>query len=458
MTVRLSQLALQAGVVVKGVDRELPLTVRVDSRETQKGEGFVALRGTKVDGHRFIPDVLAKGGALIVCEAAAYREEWSSLYPQCAFILTPERCEYGLASLASVYLKSLERLRETVAITGSVGKTSAKNDTKALLEGYFKIHAAAGNYNTLIGCAVTVLAAPADTEGVLLEMGANHRGEIAEMTRYLPPTIAAVTEVAPAHLENFGSLEGVLQAKTEIFASENLRCAVINGDNGMLCKRAEELRLPEVIRFGRRGEVLFAREHLSWEKDHFTVRAILTGLDGLSFNLSLPLAGVHQLYPLCCAVAIAGRLGLSSREIAASLPKCRNSAGRGEIRLSESGAAILDECYNASPAAVKASLAAMDSADIPGRRFLILGEMLELGTASVSEHGKIFERALRVSDLLYLFGEEWKNVDGTADYYYDSIDALIEAVDGTRPGEGDVILVKGSRGNHLERVVRALEL
>ena len=281
VTVRLSQLALQAGVVVKGVDRELPLTVRVDSRETQKGEGFVALRGTKVDGHRFIPDVLAKGGALIVCEAAAYREEWSSLYPQCAFILTPERCEYGLASLASVYLKSLERLRETVAITGSVGKTSAKNDTKALLEGYFKIHAAAGNYNTLIGCAVTVLAAPADTEVVLLEMGANHRGEIAEMTRYLPPTIAAVTEVAPAHLENFGSLEGVLQAKTEIFASENLRCAVINGDNGMLCKRAEELRLPEVIRFGRRGEVLFAREHLSWEKDHFTVRAILTGLDGL---------------------------------------------------------------------------------------------------------------------------------------------------------------------------------
>ena len=305
---------------------------------------------------------------------------------------------------------------------------------------------------------MTVLAAPADTEVVLLEMGANHRGEIAEMTRYLPPTIAAVTEVAPAHLENFGSLEGVLQAKTEIFASENLRCAVINGDNGMLCKRAEELRLPEVIRFGRRGEVLFAREHLSWEKDHFTVRAILTGLDGLSFNLSLPLAGVHQLYPLCCAVAIAGRLGLSSREIAASLPKCRNSAGRGEIRLSESGAAILDECYNASPAAVKASLAAMDSADILGRRFLILGEMLELGTASVSEHGKIFERALRVSDLLYLFGEEWKNVDGTADYYYDSIDALIEAVDGTRPGEGDVILVKGSRGNHLERVVRALEL
>lgn len=455
---KLSQLASQAGVVVKGVDPELPLAIRVDSRETQKGEGFVALHGTKVDGHHFIPDVLAKGASLIVCEAAAYKEEWSSLYPQCAFILTPEHCEYGLASLASAYLRSLEHLRETIAITGSVGKTSAKNNTKALLEDYFKLYTAKGNYNTLIGCAVTVLAAPADTEIILLEMGANHSGEIAEMTGYLSPTVAAITEVAPAHLESFGSLEGVLQAKSEILASKNLRCAVINGDNEMLCRHVERLKLPEVIRFGRHGEVLFSREHLSWEKEHFMVRAILTGLDGLSFNFSLPLAGVHQLYPLCCAIAIAGRLGLSSREISASLPKCRNSAGRGEVRLSESGAAILDECYNASPAAVRASLTAMDSDGIPGRRFLILGEMLELGASSASEHSKIFKQALQISSLVYLFGEEWKNVSGASDYYYDSIDALIEAMDRERPIEGDVLLVKGSRGNHLERVVRALEL
>ncbi len=455
---KLSDLIDGTGIVLKGPDPELPLKIRVDSRELHRGEGFVALRGVNVDGHRFIPDVLKKDAALVVCEAASFDEKWTLEYPACSFVLSPGRCEYGLASLAQAYLKKLPALRDVIAITGSVGKTSAKNNAKILLEGHFKLHTAERNYNTLIGGAVTVMAAPLDTEIVLLEMGANHAGEIAEMVRYLTPTIAAVTEVAPAHLESFLSLEGVLAAKSEIFSSPSLRCAVINGDNAALCSRVAELALPRVVTFGRNGGAAFSREHLSWRKDHFSVSAILTGLDGLSFKASLPLAGVHQLYPLCCAVAIAEFLGLSSRVVAADLPKCRSVAGRGEIRRSESGAAIIDECYNASPAAVMASLASMSSPEIPGRRFLILGEMLELGDASPSEHAKVFRRALQVSDELFLFGADWKKVDGTAAHYYDSLDDLIAAVDKQFPGDGDVILVKGSRGNHLERVVRALEI
>jgi len=188
------------------------------------------------------------------------------------------------------------------------------------------------------------------------------------------------------------------------------------------------------------------------------VDAIMTGLDGISFKISLPLAGVHQLYPLCCACAIAGRLGLSSRDIAAALPKCRNSAGRGEVKRSESGAAILDECYNASPAAMKASLVSMRDAGIPGRRILVLGEMLELGEGAAALHEEIFDRALQVSGDLFLFGETWKSVPGAEDYLLDSVEELIASVDKLDPREGDVILVKGSRGNHLERVVKALEL
>ncbi|MGI6076196.1 MAG: UDP-N-acetylmuramoyl-tripeptide--D-alanyl-D-alanine ligase [Pyramidobacter sp.] len=455
---KLGSLVQSCGILLKGPDRDVPLRIGVDSREVQPGEGFAALRGLHTDGHRFISDVLEKGASTVVCEAARYDEAWGEKFPSVTFILTPDRCEYGLAALGHALISALPSLRSVVAVTGSVGKTSTKNHVAALLEDHFKVHAAERNYNTLIGCAVTVLAAPMDTEILLLEMGANHPGEIAEMVRFFPPTLAAVTEVAPAHLESFKTLEGVLNAKSEIFASKALQCAVVNGDNGMLCRRVEALGLPRVVRFGRKGEVSFAGENVFWKKDHFEVRAILTGLDGLSFNVSLALAGVHQLYPLCCAVAVAGLLGLSSRVIAEDLPKCHSVAGRGELRRSESGAVVIDECYNASPAAVMASLHSMEAAGIPGRRFLVLGEMLELGESAPELHGKVFRKALEVSDNLFLFGAEWRNVQGAEEYCHETLESLIAAVDRQSPGEGDVILVKGSRSNHLERVVRALEL
>ena len=456
--VKLSELAAQSNVDLRGPDPDLPLTIRVDSRETKAGEGFVALRGERVDGHRFIPDVLKAGATLVVCEASSYQEAWGAERPDCTFVLTPERCERGLARLASAYAAALPELKEIVAITGSVGKTSTKNYTAALLEDHFRVHKTNGNYNTLIGCGVMTLAAPLDTQVLLLEMGANHKGEIAEIVSYLPPTTAAITEAVPVHLEGFGSLDGVLEAKTEILASVKLRCAIINGDNALLVARAAEKKPPQTILFGQSGQVYYSQDRCVWKKDHFSVDAILTGLDGLSFNVSLPLAGVHQLYPLCCACAIAGHLGLTSREIAVALPKCHCTAGRGEVKLSASGAAILDESYNASPAAMKASLVSMGRGGIPGRRLLVLGEMLELGSATKTMHEEVFARAQEVSDDIFLFGAAWRLVGGTEKYIYDKIEELIAAVDETTPREGDVILIKGSLGNHLDRVVKALEL
>lgn len=455
---RLGLLSARCGLTLLGPERDLPLMIRVDSRDVSAGDGFVALRGEHVDGRRFIPDVLAKGASLVVCEKAAYLPEWNARFPQVSFLLTEGRCEYGLALLASEYLKTLAQLKEFIAVTGSVGKTSTKNYARAFLEERFKLHCAGGNYNTLIGCAVTMLAAPSDTEVLLFEMGANHKGEIAEMARFMPPTIAAITEVTPVHVEGFGSLEGVLAAKSEILSSSALRLAVINGDNAMLCHAVDSMKLPSVLRFGRTGGVAFERERLSWTDGHFQVDAVLTGLDGISFNLSLPLSGIHQLYPLCCACAISESLGLSTREIALSVAKCRSGAGRGEIRQALGGAAIVDECYNASPAAMKASLASMNAVEIEGRRFLILGEMRELGPAAKEEHEKLLRRALSVGGELFLYGGEWDSVEGAAPYCFGSLEELVSAVEALKPGKGDVILVKGSRGNHLEQVVKALEL
>ncbi|MDY3869337.1 MAG: UDP-N-acetylmuramoyl-tripeptide--D-alanyl-D-alanine ligase [Pyramidobacter sp.] len=451
-------LARECGIVCRGPEVSFPLTIRVDSRETSAGEGFVALRGEHVDGHNFIPDVLAKGVSLVVCEQAAFQPEWCARFPQTAFLLTEERCEYGLAVLAGAYIRTLKCLKDFIAVTGSVGKTSTKNYTRALIEDHFKVHCAGRNYNTLIGCAVTILAAPEDTEILLLEMGANHSGEIAEMVRFMPPTTAVITEVAPVHVEGFGSLEAILAAKTEILKSAALKRAVLNGDNSALCSCAGTMNLPEVISFGRKGTVNFAGEHVSWANDHFKVDAVLTGLDGISFKISLPLFGTHQLYPLCCACALAGTLGLSTRDIAQNISKCRNSAGRGEIKMGAGGAVIVDECYNASPAAMKAALTALDSVELSGRRFLVLGSMRELGVISQKEHEKLLKRALQAGGEVFLYGAEWKTVPEALEFCFDSIDDLVLAVEARSPEKGDVILVKGSRGNHLEQVVRALEL
>ena len=453
---KLGRLVKESGLVLMGRDLDMPIKISVDSRTAERGGGFVALRGSRTDGHRFIPDVLAKGVSCVICEKDAFKESW--LESGCTFVLSDGRCEYAIASLASAYVGKSERLREVVAVTGSVGKTSTKNYAKALLEGRYSVHAAGGNYNTLIGCSVTALAAPADTEILLLEMGANHRGEIAEMVRYLPPTIACVTEIAPAHLEYFGTLEGVLDAKSEIFASPKLRTAVINGDNRLLCQRVDGLGLPKVVKFGHAGQVSFESERVRWKSGGFSVSAVMTGLDGVSFKASLPISGVHQLYPISCACAVAGIAGMSSREIADALHKCRSASGRGEVRISGSGAAIIDECYNASPVAVLASLASMATPDILGKKVLVLGEMLELGEATEFQHDLVFRRAKRVSDKIFLFGKSWESVNGASEYIRGTLEEIIADIDAEDLREGDVVLVKGSRSNHLERVVRALEI
>lgn len=455
---KLSRILEGTNMVMVGKDLKLPVKISPDSRSVVKGGGFVALRGARTDGHRFIPDVLSKGVSFVLCEKGSFKEEWKDEYPKCTFVLSDEKCEYALARLASFYVEHLKHIKEVVAITGSVGKTSTKNYAQALLEGHFKVHVAAGNYNTLIGSSITALGAPKDTEILILEMGANHRGEIAEMVGYLPPTVVCVTEVAPAHLLNFGTLEGVLDAKSEIFASKRLKSAVINGDNSLLSRRADELKLPEVIRFGHRGNVTFEGERVSWDGKKFIVEAIMTGLDGVSFKTTLQLSGVHQLYPVAAACAIAGKLGLSSHDIADSLPKCHNSAGRGEIKFSSTGAAIIDESYNASPASMLALLSSMSTPDILGKRVLVLGAMGELGEATEFQHELVFRRALQVSDKLYLYGKAWQSIEGTEKYWWPTLDDIITKIDDEELGDGDVVLVKGSRSNFLEQVVRALEV
>ncbi len=454
----LSDLAAWNDAKLIGSDPALPLIVKADSRQILPGEAFVAVPGTRVDGHRYIDEVLALGASVIIAEEDKVSPETIRRWPDRTFLLVKGDSSHGLASLAAARRKKLPNLKEVVAITGSVGKTTAKNDLYQLLQKKYRCSCAQGNYNTLIGCAMALLAAGDDTEILILEMGANHQGEIAEMVRYYEPTLVAITEASPVHIEGFGSLEGIIRAKCEILESPLLKSAVVNGDNAPLMAATRSLAGEVVQPFGSKGVVSFRNARSSWMGDHFQVKAVVTGMDGISFSLSLPLAGIHQLYPLCCAIALAGLCGLTTQEAAGEIDRCRPLAGRGKIVIASSGAAIIDESYNASPVAMAASLQNLAEVVLPGRVFLVLGEMLELGEATLEEHQKLFAQASAMDALIFLFGAAWRSIPGAEKLLYQSQGDLIDAIEKARPQRGDLILVKGSQGNHLGEVVRALEL
>ena len=263
--------ALIDAEVGRGVEGlPFPAHVATDSRDVERGGVFVALEGERTDGHRYVPQALEKGAALIVVRRGKRPED--PVVP-CVELEDPER---DLARLASAYLRRTAP-KEVVAVTGSVGKTTTREALRRVLRTRFRVHSADRSLNTRIGCTATVLAMPPDAELLLLEFGANKAGEIAELSELFPPTTAMVTQVAPVHLEGFRSVEGVLRAKMEIAGSGRLRRFLYNFDNPLLRGAAAGLSGPSVDSVGMECGVDFLIE-----EPRFTLEGVLPFL---SFRL-----------------------------------------------------------------------------------------------------------------------------------------------------------------------------
>ena len=367
MAFTVSDAAAACGGISYGPDAEAARAWRCDSREVRGGDGFAAIRGAKTDGHLYIKQAAEQGARVVLAEregleGAGIRPED---FPGVSFIVTERRTEEVLALAASEYLRRVAP--KTIAITGSVGKTTTRELTAAALAQRYKVHSAVRSFNTIIGCALTVLSMAEETEALVRELGTNHFGENAEMVKYLPPETVIITEVAPAQLEGFGSVCGVLRAKLEICGSAKLKKIIFNCDNALL-REVISHNYDNVIKIGVGREAVAGilieecRVALSDGGPSTFVRCREAGRE---IMLSAPLFGEQHAYNMCFAFAAAEGCGVSAQETARGFAAMAQLGGRGLCRRTARGVWVIDEAYNANPASMPLRRRASACANAP---------------------------------------------------------------------------------------------
>ncbi|MGE0384852.1 MAG: UDP-N-acetylmuramoyl-tripeptide--D-alanyl-D-alanine ligase [Gammaproteobacteria bacterium] len=417
--------------------------VSTDTRTLRAGELFVALRGPRYDANGLLEAARASGAA------GALAERRSDAGLPCVQV---QDARLAFARLAGSWRE--RHSTAIVAVTGSNGKTTVKEMLAAILARAGDVLATRGNLNNDIGVPLTLCRLGQRHRFAVIEMGANHAGEIDALVRLVRPAVAVVTLCAPAHLEGFGSVEAVARAKGEIFAGlQPDGIAVINADD-------PNAPLWEVLAGGRR-KVRFGfgvgAEVRAADLGGSQTRRIRIDTPAGTIETELALLGRHNVVNAAAAVACALALGVGLDACRTGLAEMRPVAGRLQTRHGVRGCRIVDDSYNANPGSLAAAIAAV--ADLPGRRWLALGDMRELGPEAARFHrdaGRLareggIERLFAVGDL----AREAAASFGTAATLYTRPEDA--AADIGRQIDADVtLLVKGSRSMHMERVVDAL--
>lgn len=413
-----------------------------DTRLIRPGQLFIVLQGAR-DGHDFIPAAMEKGAAAALCSRKV------GDYP--AIVVADPR-----TALGDIARQERKRLGfKAVGITGSVGKSTTKEMVASVLEGSFRIAKTPANHNNDIGMPMAILAMPEDTEVAVLEMGMNHFREMAYLSSIAQPDLAVIVNIGTMHIEHLGSVEGIRKAKLEILEGMKPEGKVLlNGDDRMLCPLPE--KPAQALSYFGTGE-------------HCAVRAedIRETEGSISFRVAakchrvqveLPLEGLHYVPDALAAVSVALELGVPPVLIQERLTMFHNMAGRQEI-YRKNGYTIISDCYNAGPESMAAALAVLGRKE--GRKIAVLGDMLELGDCAWAEHYRIGRIAAENADLIYAYGPNAERVvkgaitggmAQTKAQDFDSHEALVQMLK-FNAKSGDVLLFKGSRGMHMERVL-----
>lgn len=435
--------------------------VVIDSRAAGPGDLFIAIVGDRLDGHAFVAKALEAGSVA----ALVHR--------------TPEGVDAGDARLIYVddTLKGMEALGRAararsdariVAVTGSVGKTGAKEMLRRALGVFGPCHANEGNLNNHWGAPLTLARMPRETAFAVIELGMNHAGEIGPLSRLTRPHVAVITRIAPAHTEFFASVEAVTDAKAEIFEGlEPEGVAILNADDPMtprLAAAAEAAGAARILRFGESDGADVRLCGLDLDETGSQVSAEIGGAR-VDWRLGAP--GAHWAQNSLAVIAAAAALGLGAGAASAPLAAMHAPRGRGERRrIGAAGAGfdLIDESYNASPAAVRAAFKtlALAKPETGGRRVVVLGDMLELGERAGQDHADLASDFVAAElDRAHAVGPECRHfmaaLPEAARGHWAADAAGLAGRAGDIAGPGDVVLVKGSLGMGMARIVDALE-
>jgi UDP-N-acetylmuramoyl-tripeptide--D-alanyl-D-alanine ligase len=448
----LRNIAACCGGVLKGdlSSSDFEITaITTDSRTVTDGCLFAAIRGERADGHKFAEQVMENGAACVLSEKDL---GWTDR----PFIQTASTLE-ALKAIAEFYLKQLNI--PVVGVTGSVGKTSTKEMIASVLKEKYRVLKTDGNFNNELGLPLTVFRLREDDEIAVLEMGISHFGEMHRLAKIARPDTCVITNIGWAHLENLGTRDGILKAKSEIF--DFLRedgHIILNGDDDKLASVRVEGHTP--VRFG-----------LDPANDLYADAIVPHGFEGTScrihtkkgsFDAMIRIPGSHMVYNALAGAAVGLVYGLTNEEIRRGIESCRTLAGRFNI-IRTDRFTVIDDCYNANPASMKASLAVLQSGS--GRKVALLGDMGELGADEIRLHEEVGEAAGRMKiDALFCAGPLSARIaDGAEKTGSGKMEirrfASREELTGRLPEllqNGDTILVKASHSMQFDKIVEAL--
>jgi UDP-N-acetylmuramoyl-tripeptide--D-alanyl-D-alanine ligase len=435
--------------------------ISIDSRSAAKGEAFFAIQGDNRDGHDFV-EAAFNSGAGVAVVARNSKVKFSADAP----LLAVDDVLEGLRDLARAARARLSSA-EVIGVTGSVGKTGTKEALRLALTPDGETHASAASYNNHWGVPLSLARCPASVKYAVFEIGMNHAGEITPLTKLVRPHVAIVTTIEPVHLEYFGSVEKIADAKAEIFSGiEPGGAAVLNRDNGQYARLAAAAKAAgaRIVSFGAHAGADARLMRYSLQADSSTVQARILGED-VTYKLGAP--GRHLVLNSLAVLAAVSLVGADLALAALALDRLKPATGRGArmtLRMPGGSALLIDESYNANPASMAAAIALLGQAPVgaQGRRIAVLGDMLELG-----DQGDALHRGLAAPleaanlDLVYCSGPQmhalWEALPSSRRGGYAETAAELEpaVLDAIR--DGDAVMVKGSLGSKMGPIVKALE-
>jgi len=432
----------------------------IDTRGIGKGEAFFAIKGDNRDGHDFVEAALKSGaGFAVVARTQTAR------FPGAPLLLVDDVLD-GLRALARAARTRTQA--KVIAVTGSVGKTGTKEALRLALSPDGETHVSAASYNNHWGVPLSLARCPQSAKYAVFEIGMNHAGEITPLTRLVRPHVAIVTTIAPVHLEFFGSLEKIADAKAEIFLGvEPGGAAVLNRDNAQyarLEKAAKAANVSRIVSFGEHAKADAQLLRVSLQPDSSTVEARILG-QPVTYKLGAP--GRHIVTNSLAVLAAVALAGADLALAAVALAHLQPPAGRGarvSLRVPGGSVLLIDESYNANPASMAAAIALLGQAPIGqrGRRIAVLGDMLELGSAGAELHRALAAPLQEANvDLVFCSGPLmhalWEALPSGRRGGYAETAAALEAGVLEAIRDGDVVMVKGSLGSKMGPIVKALE-